>query len=114
MQQPINYKAADRETRRYRLFTDPGHGWLEVSRAEVVASGATISAYSYYDPTTDMAYLEEDRDVWAFLKALGRDWASLPVLEVASSMPRRLPPYGAEAFIDSHIFVVRPRATGRA
>ena len=29
---------------RYRFFEDSGHGWLEVPRAEVVASGAAISA----------------------------------------------------------------------
>jgi hypothetical protein len=83
--------------RRYRFFTDPGHGWLEVPRREVVASGVSISAYSYYDPVTDMAYLEEDADAWAWLKATGRDWSSLPVLEVNSSMSRRLAAYGPEA-----------------
>lgn len=96
------------QARRYRFFTDPGHGWLEVSRREVVASGAVISAYSYYDPVTDMAYLEEDCDALAFLKATGRDWSSLPVLEVNSSMPRRLSAYDAAAFIDTYVYVVRP------
>jgi hypothetical protein len=84
-------------TRRYRFFHDSGHGWLEVPRAEVAASGAAISAYSYYDPVTDMAYLEEDCDAWAWLKATGQDWTSLPVLAVDSSMPRRLPAYGPGA-----------------
>jgi hypothetical protein len=84
--------------RRYRLFTDPGHSWLEVPRTEVVASGASITPYSYYDPTTDMAYLEEDCDTWAFLKATGQDWHSLPVVEVDSSMPRSLDTYDAAAF----------------
>jgi hypothetical protein len=93
---------------RYRFFADPRHGWLEVPRREVAASGATISAYSYYDPVTDMAYLEEDCDVLAFLKAIGRDWSSLPVLEVNSSMPRGLPAYDAADFIDTHVYVVRP------
>lgn len=84
--------------RRYRLFTDPGHSWLEVPRAEVVGSGASISLWSYYDPATDMAYLEEDCDAWAFLKATGQDWHSLPVLAVDSSMPRQLDAYDAAAF----------------
>jgi hypothetical protein len=101
-------RPATRQVRRYRFFTDPGHGWLEVSRREVVASGANISACSYYDPVTDMAYLEEDCDALAFLKASGRDWSSLPVLEVNSSMPRRLPAYDAADFIDAHVYVVRP------
>lgn len=102
-----------RHSRRYRFFTDPGHGWLEVPLAEVVASGATISLYSYYDPLTDMAYLEEDCDAWAWLKATGRDWSSLPVMEVDSSMPRRLPAYGMEAYIDTHLFVARADQSGR-
>ena len=84
--------------RRYRIFIDPGHSWIEVPRVEVVASGAHISAYSYYDPTTDMAYLEEDCDAVAFLKATGQDWRSLPVVDVDSSMPRQLDAYDAAAF----------------
>lgn len=82
--------------RRYRLFTDPGHAWLEVPRAEVVASGAEISGYSYYDPHTDMAYLEEDCDEPAFLRAAGLD-LPVPVEVVESSLPRRLPAYGPGA-----------------
>jgi hypothetical protein len=87
-------KAIDRD---FRLFVDPGHAWLEVPRAEVVAFGAEISSYSYYDPTTDMAYLEEDCDAPAFLKAVGLDWHSVSVQKVNSSTPRELPAYGPEA-----------------
>lgn len=83
---------------RYRFFVDPGHAWLEVSRAEVVASGAEISRCSYYDPATDMAYLEEDCDAPAFLTAAGLHERSISVERVDSSMPRRLPAYGPEAF----------------
>lgn len=98
---------------KYRFFADPGHGWLEVPRREVMASGAKISGYSYYDPVTDMAYLEEDCDIPAFLAAagLGRE---VPTVTVASSMPRRLAAYDMDAFIDSHISVVRPDNGGRA
>jgi hypothetical protein len=99
--------------RRYRFFTDPGHGWLEVPRPEVVASGANISAYSYYDPVTDMAYLEEDGDVWAWLKATGRDWSSLSVMEVDSSMPRRLAVYGPEAIAQLRVQAVSDLGYGR-
>jgi hypothetical protein len=81
----------------FRFFIDPGHAWLEVPRAKVVASGAEISRYSYYDPKTDMAYLEEDCDALAFLKAAGFDWRSVSVKKVNSSMPRELPTYGPEA-----------------
>jgi hypothetical protein len=101
MQQSINGEQFDAE-RRYRLFTDPAHAWLEVPRTEVVASGASISRYSYYDPVTDLAYLEEDCDATAFLRATGRDWSSLPVTEVASSLPRGLQPYDMTAAAGAH------------
>jgi hypothetical protein len=81
----------------FRLFVDPGHAWLEVPRAEVVASGAEISHYSYYDPKTDMAYLEEDCDAFAFLAGFGLNWRSVSVKKVDSSMTRELPAYGPEA-----------------
>jgi hypothetical protein len=100
--------SAGRTTRRYRFFEDPGHGWLEVPRAEVVASGARISRYSYYDPATDMAYLEEDCDALAFLNAAGLDRRSVPVDPVYSSMPRQLPAYDPADFMDTHVYVVRP------
>jgi hypothetical protein len=60
-----------------------------------------------------MAYLEEDCDAPAFLKATGRDWRSLPVDEIDSSMPRRLPAYDAADFIDTHMLMVRPTGNGR-
>jgi hypothetical protein len=48
----------------YRFIT-------EVPRSEVEASGISVSSYSYYDPTTDMVYLEEDCDATAFIRATG-------------------------------------------
>jgi hypothetical protein len=50
----------------YRFITDPGHGWLEVPRAELDALGIThkISAYSYQ--RDELAYLEEDCDFAVF------------------------------------------------
>jgi hypothetical protein len=82
--------------RKYRFFEDPGHGWLEVPRADVVASGVNISRYSYYDPATDRAYLEEDCDAQAFMKAAGLDSSAVGET-VQSSKPRRLPFYGPAA-----------------
>jgi hypothetical protein len=113
MQQEEKPKRDASNGHTYRFFADPGHGWLEVPRAEVVESGAKISAYSYYDPATDRAYLEEDCDAPAFLAATGMDWGSAG-RTLHSSAPRRLPRYGIEAFIDSHIFVIRPDNTGTA
>lgn len=101
-------RPTSKQAARYRFFEDPGHGWLEVPRAEVVASGAKISTYSYYDPATDMAYLEEDCDALAFLKAIGLDSRYVPADTVYSSMPRQLPAYDAADFLDTHVCVVRP------
>jgi hypothetical protein len=101
-------RATTKQTARYRFFEDSGHGWLEVPQRQVVASGAAISAYSYYDPVTDMAYLEEDVDAWAFLMVTGQDCQYTPVVLIDSSMPRRLPTYNAAEFIDAHVYVVPP------
>lgn len=53
----------------YIYHTDPGHGWLEVSRAEVERLGllGEISHYSYQRNGT--LYLEEDCDMSRFLAA---------------------------------------------
>lgn len=51
----------------YRFIEDPGHGWLEVPLAEVHALGIPVSAYSYR--SADFAYLEEDVDFEAFVRA---------------------------------------------
>ena len=79
---------------KYRFFEDSGHGWLEVPRAEVEVSSATITPYSYYNPSTDMAYLEEDCDMWNFLRAAGKGSASIGAT-ISSAMLRWLPEYEA-------------------
>jgi hypothetical protein len=53
------------------FHSDPGHGWLAVPMADVLASGATISRYSYQSKAGKVAYLEEDCDVGAFIEAIG-------------------------------------------
>lgn len=93
-------------TGRYRFFADPGHGWLEVPRSEVVASGAEISGYSYYDPLTELAYLEEHCDAPAFLEAVGKSWADVG-RPLYSSAPRQFPAYDAADFMDINVYVVR-------
>ena len=53
----------------YVKFEDPGHGWLEVRKSELVELGiaAKISSYSYMKGK--MAYLEEDCDMSLFIEA---------------------------------------------
>ncbi len=80
---------------KYRFFEDAGHGWLEVPRAEVAASGAGITPYSYYDSETDMVYLEEDGDMWSFLRAVGKDDSHISST-VYGLLPCLLPPYSDE------------------
>ena len=54
----------------YTFYTDPSHGWLKVSRNELIAAGVAklISNYSYQDSSN--VYLEEDCDAGKFLHAL--------------------------------------------
>lgn len=50
--------------------TDPGHGWLIVTRAQLAAAGLTeadISAYSYQ--SGDLIALEEDCDARVYIEA---------------------------------------------
>jgi len=54
---------------KYRKIDDPGHGWLEVPLKEVLDSGADISYFSYFNGGNNMVYLEEDLDMFNFLKA---------------------------------------------
>lgn len=53
----------------YRFISDPGHGWLEVPRAELDSLGIAnkISRYSYQ--RADFVYLEEDCDFAHFAAA---------------------------------------------
>lgn len=49
------------------FYTDPAHGWLEVSKQLIRALHLQPSAYSYH--RDEMAYLEEDCDAYAFMEA---------------------------------------------
>ena len=53
----------------FNFHTDPGHGWLEVPRSELVGLGidGEITSFSY--EKGDLAYLEEDCDAGTFVKA---------------------------------------------
>ena len=54
----------------YKFHSDPGHGWLEVSLAEVCRLGILedITSCSYVDDTFRTLYLEEDCDADLFLR----------------------------------------------
>lgn len=56
--------------RIYDFYSDPGHGWLKVKRAELKALNLLpdISHYSYQNEK--FVYLEEDCDTDLFVRAM--------------------------------------------
>lgn len=56
-------------TRTLNFYTDPGHGWLAVDRADLDRLDIThrISRYSFQQ--NDKVYLEEDLDMIIFMEA---------------------------------------------
>jgi hypothetical protein len=71
----VKLRSGLRPAKAYAYIQDPGHGWIEVRRSELVALGISgkISAYSYRD--FQVAYLEEDRDAGLWVDA----WCDLGV-----------------------------------
>lgn len=59
------------EELRITVYSDPGHAWGAVPVALLTALGieGQISAYSYLDPRSGTAYLEEDCDLPRFVQA---------------------------------------------
>jgi hypothetical protein len=57
--------------KKYIQVCDPGHGWLKVPRADYDASGFKASSFSYQSDNSKYIYLEEDCDLYGFLKAAG-------------------------------------------
>lgn len=59
-------------TLEVQYHQDPGHGWLEVTRAMVDRLGIApkISRYSYQSATGTAVYLEEDCDAALFVRAI--------------------------------------------
>jgi hypothetical protein len=54
----------------FKFISDAGHGWLEVPYAVVKELPIKISAYSYFNPKTNLCYLEEDLDAGLVQDAL--------------------------------------------
>lgn len=55
--------------KRFDFHADPGHGWLEVSLADITDVGLTpaaFSGFSYNDNTGLIFFLEEDADATLF------------------------------------------------
>jgi hypothetical protein len=62
-----------------KFYSDASHGWYAVPVADVRASKADISAYSYTDGR--LVYLEEDCDFGRYLKAVGIDYRDVTIQE---------------------------------
>ena len=55
---------------QFTFYTDPGHGWLEVSFADMTELGLTPADFSQYSYRSgEYAFLEEDCDAPVFLDA---------------------------------------------
>jgi len=66
----------------FTFYSDPGHGWLEVSESDLASVGLNrtdFSAYSYRNG--ELLYLEEDRDASLFLKAFSDKYGAPVVAE---------------------------------
>ena len=56
-------------TRKLTFYTDPGHGWLEVPRADLAELGIAASVTPYSYAKHSRVYLEEDLDASLYLEA---------------------------------------------
>ena len=63
----------------YTFHTDPGHGWLEVDKAELVEFNIAdkISQCSYQ--RGNKAFLEEDCDAMLFVEAFKAKYGASPL-----------------------------------
>jgi len=52
----------------YDFYSDPGHGWLKVSKEELKELGITREITLFSHQRGDAVYLEEDCDAYLFLK----------------------------------------------
>lgn len=59
--------------KKYKFYSDSGHGWLAVKTSELIALGilGKITAYSYQSKSGKTVYLEEDCDATTFCHAKG-------------------------------------------
>lgn len=53
-----------------KFITDDGHGWLAVDLNEYPSARNFGTGYGYINDRTNIIYLEEDCEAYAFLKSL--------------------------------------------
>lgn len=82
------------------FFHDPGHGWLRVTRSELVELGVMdkISSCSYQTVDGKFVFLEEDCDLSVYVDAKGythhSQWCSREVHD-DDGLVRQLPHFSA-------------------
>jgi len=78
---------------KLQYFTDPGHGWLKVKKADLIDFDIAnkVSAFSYM--RTDFAYLEEDCDMSLFIDALKQRGIEYQLIHLPSSGNSRVRSY---------------------
>lgn len=77
---------------RLTFIMDPGHGWLAVPLAEYPDALDYGTGFGYYDTHQAVAYLEEDCEAPAFMRAHGLTRDDLAVrYESGDWAGRRLP-----------------------
>ena len=59
------------ETKTFTFYSDPGHGWLEVDKKDLIELSLEdkISSFSYQSALENKVYLEEDCDATLFWKS---------------------------------------------
>lgn len=80
----------------YVFYSDPGHGWLEVQRSELIALGILfqVSHCSYQRGET--VYLEEDCDASLFVQAKRDAGDAVTLIERHNDSPiRNYAPFSA-------------------
>ena len=64
------------------FFSDPGHGWLKVKKAELVKFGLIESISSYSYERNDSVYLEEDCDAYLWQHSHNGRYGVDPEVEI--------------------------------
>ena len=66
---------------KFKFWSDPGHGWIEVTRKLLIELGGKmedVTNYSYQSHDGEILYLEEDCDAAILAKLIeekhGADW----------------------------------------
>ena len=75
------------------FYSDPGHGWLSVSRKalEKYVDLKTVSTYSYQ--RKDRVFLEEDRDAQLYITALKNAGKKIEVVEYNTNRSSKIRSY---------------------